>query len=159
MEQITLDMYMASVKPPEYGARGCHVCFWHNFDPKDEGCHWNSKVWKWKTEEQKYPDCSFMPDDKYFHMCANCEHANNSVHQNKPEYAEAIKKSWNGYCKKANEDPLEEPNIYCTHPEGSLNRHTAYKDIERPNFGVGHWHRQHEWDTCDRWEKERPWRP
>lgn len=49
-------------------------------------------------------------------------------------------------------NPIEEPNIYCTHEEGSLNRRTAYKDREQKGFGCNTYDRQHEFDTCDRWE-------
>ena len=162
MEQITLDMYQKTLeeptKPIEYGDRGCRVCFWWNNRTDMPGCYWNDQYWLKDSfcQRQIYPDCKFMPDDvKGLHMCANCEHANSFVHQHKPQYLEKINKSWNHYCRESNEDPLEEPNIYCTHPEGSLNRRTAYKDLEQKNFGVGHWNRQHEWDTCDRWELER----
>lgn len=84
-------------------------------------------------------------------MCGNCKWANQFEYEIKPEYEDSVKKH-NGYTKQSAEDPLEEPNIYCTHRDGSLNRRTAYKDIEQAGFGVGHWNRQHEWDTCDRWE-------
>lgn len=155
MEQITLDMYKMSLQEPEYGERGCHVCFWHNYDKRDEGCHWMSKLWRSPDNPmEKFPNCRFMPRPKFFHMCANCEYGNPFVHKHKPEYEERIKQSWCNYCPESNKDPLEEPNIYCTHPEGSLNRRTAYKDREYPT-GIGHWDCQHEWDTCDRWEPRR----
>lgn len=166
MEQITLEMYQKTLekptKPVEYGDRGCRVCGWWNHHSKVPGCYWNDPYWlKDKFHERQiYPDCKFMPDDRMgLPMCANCEYANSFVHQHKPEYKAKIENSWSNYCPESNDDPLEEPNIYCTHPEGSLNRRTAYKDLEEAGFGVGHWHRQHEWDTCDRWEKKRPWKP
>lgn len=52
------------------------------------------------------------------------------------------------------DNPIEEPNIYCDHPEGSLNRRCVYPEYWTRRFGVGTWHRQHEYDTCDRYEKE-----
>lgn len=150
-KQITIDEWMASQKKePEYGDRGCQVCLWYNNRKDIPGCYWNDQYWikDGFMTMQSYPDCRFMPDDsKGLHMCANCEHANCFIYQVKPEYKDNH--------RRAMYDPVEEPNIYCDHYEGSLNRHTAYKDLEETNFGVGHWHRQHEWDTCDRWEAER----
>lgn len=148
-EQITLDMYMASKRDPEYGERGCQVCEWWNHDNRTKGCTWNDPYWNRNgIDHQEYPDCRFMPDSyKIKGMCGNCRHCNNFVFEDKPEHKDNHKRSMY--------DPLEEPNIYCTHPQGSLNRRTAYKDLEQHNFGVGHYHRQHEWDTCDRWEESR----
>lgn len=146
-EQITLDMYMASKRSPEYGERGCHVCEWWNHDSRTKGCFWSDPYWGYGVQE--YPGCGhFMPDSfKILKMCDNCEHCNCFVFKDKPEHIGNHEKSMN--------DPEDEPNIYCTHPDGSLNRHTAYKDLEQHKFGVGLYNRQHEWDTCDRWEKER----
>lgn len=149
-EQITIDMYMASKRAPEYGERGCQACEWWDNRSDIKGCYWNDEYWQKNSfmGRQEYPNCKFMPDSyKVLRMCGNCEYCNTFEYQEKPEHK-------NDHLK-AMYDPLEEPNIYCTHPEGSLNRHTAYKDLEQANFGVGHYHRQHEWDTCDRWEAER----
>lgn len=148
-EQITLEEWMASKKPPEYGDRGCRVCYWYNNRKDIKGCYWNDPYWYRDgfMTKQIYPNCKFMPDSsKGLHMCSNCEHSNQFEYQEKPEYK--------GNHTKAMYDPVEEPNIYCDHCDGSLNRYTAYKDLEEHNFGVGRWHRQHEWDTCDRWEEE-----
>ena len=148
-KQITIDEWMASQKKePEYGDRGCRVCIWYN--SKKNECQWNDVYWLQDgfMTKQIYPVCKFLPDDKKgLSMCANCRHSNSFIFEDKPEHKD------NHY--KSMYDPLEEANIYCDHPEGSLNRHTAYKDLEEANFGVGHWHRQHEWDACDRWEAER----
>lgn len=67
-----------------------------------------------------------------------------------------------GCCKHGNcfeyegesHNPIEEPNIYCEHDDGSLNRYCPYEKYKQERFGVGTWHRQHEYDTCERWEKE-----
>lgn len=146
--QMTMDMFMATKRPPEYGERGCHVCEWWNNRSDIPGCYWNDEYWlKGGCERQVYPNCKFMPDSaKIEKMCANCEHCNQFVFQDKPEHKDNHRKSMY--------DPVDEPNIYCTHREGSLNRHTAYKEFEKHKFGVGLYHRQHEWDTCDRWEPE-----
>lgn len=149
-EQMTIDMYLSTIREPQYGERGCQVCEWWDHDTKTKGCSWNDAYYR-KDKDfvlNEYPTCGrFMPDSyKIKGMCGNCEHCNNFVFQRKPEY-EGKNRSL------ANNDPVDEPNIYCTHPKGSLNRHTAYKDLEQKKFGVGLYHRQHEWDTCDRWEQ------
>ena len=158
--QMTLEALAEEVKPLEYGARGCKVCAWHHKAKalgKVPECFWNDPYWK-HIEKQPlvYPTCErFMPDEaKIPGMCTSCKWSNEFEYETKPEYDEELKKH-NGYTRRSADDPLEEPNIYCTHPEGSLNRRTAYKDCEEPGFGVGHWHRQHQWDTCDRWEEDR----
>lgn len=156
--QITINQYIEAKKPIEYGHRGCNSCSWYNF--KEMRCSWAiSRSNHKKRVDYEYPECGdisgYMPNEyKVPRMCANCKWANSFEYETKPEYAEDLKRH-NGYTRQAADDPLEEPNIYCTHPDGSLNRRTEYKDIESPGFGVGHWHRQHEWDTCDRWELER----
>lgn len=128
-------------KKPEYGDRGCNVCQWYN--KKKNDCTWHIDF----DTKEIYPDCHFMPADyRGIPMCANCQYANCFIYETKPEYKDNHSKAMN--------DPVEEPNIYCDHRDGSLNRRTAYKDLEQANFGVGHWNRQHEWDICDRWEEE-----
>ena len=160
--QLTLEGLAEEVKPIEYGSRGCKVCHWHNKSTGPgrgritQGCYWNEAYWVKNDGVKAYPTCGqFEPDErKVPGMCANCKWSNQFEYQDKPEYAEELKKH-NGYTRRSADDPLEEPNIYCTHPDGSLNRRTAYKDREQEGFGVGHWHRQHEWDTCDRWQEDR----
>jgi len=155
MEQMTIFDYIEENKHTVYGDRGCKCCFWYRSEPGR--CYWaitRDRPNKPKLD-YKYPDCDydchFEPSEyKIPRMCANCKWANQFCYQEKPEYIEEKKR--NGYSKKSMYDPLEEPNIYCTHKDGSLNRRTEYKDREWADFGVGHWHRQHEWDTCDRWE-------
>lgn len=141
-----------------YGTRSCAACIWRT---KDKTC-------KWAEHERRpgkpapvytYPSCegygSFEPCMyKVPQMCANCKWSSCFHYETKPEYID-YKKLTGKVHRDAFRDPVEEPNIYCEHPEGSLNRRTAYKDVEWPGFGACHWDRQHEWDTCDRWEIER----
>lgn len=138
--QINIFEYLEDITPIKYGDRGCRVCQWY----VDDRCRWSGG----KLYGDKYPDCIFIPDEYTVpNMCANCEYANQFHYEVKEEYIPTLK---NGYSRKAADDPKETPDIYCTHPEGSLNRRTAYKDREESGFGVGHWNRQHEFDTCDR---------
>ena len=143
-----------------YGTRSCAACIWIT---KDKTCKWaETEHWRNRNKPMpvyKYPHCdgfgSFEPSNyKVPQMCANCKWSSQFHYEKKPEYIEYEARTGKRH-RDEFRDPLEEPNIYCTHPEGSLNRRTAYKDVEWPEFGVGHWDRQHEWDTCDRWEIER----
>lgn len=123
--QINLFDYLTDSKPVEYGDKGCKVCAWHS----DKGCKWQGS----QIYGDKFPDCPFMPDEtKVPRMCANCDHGCQF------EYDSDGNKV------------IESQNIYCCHPDGSLNRHNEYK--QQKGYGVGSWYRQHEWDTCDRWE-------
>jgi hypothetical protein len=134
---------------PEYGERGCHVCTWYDHT-NVKGCFWNEEYWQKGLDigKMEYPNCRFLPDSCKIHgTCETCKYCNQFDYEIKPEYEKNL--------RKAIYDPVDEPNIYCTHKDGSLNRHTAYKDCEQYKFGVGLYHRQHEWDTCDRWEKDR----
>ena len=145
--QITLDDYMRDTAPVEYGDKGCRCCWWF----VNNECHWKSyKHIKITT----YPECErFEPSPyKVPKMCASCEYSNQFVYKIKPEYQESVSRH-NGYTEQAACDPVEEPNIYCTCSEGSLNRRTEYKDFEWSGFGIGHWDRQHEWDTCDHYRR------
>lgn len=125
--QISLMDYVLQNKSKEYGDRGCAVCSWNT----ENGCQWKGSI----IYGHQFPHCPFMPDEaKVPRMCANCDHGC------------PFEYDMNG------NKVIETPNIYCTHPEGSLNRRSDYEDIKSKNFGVGSWDRQHEWDTCDRWE-------
>ena len=158
-EQISINDFLREQEPIKYGERSCRACWWYR---SEEGrCKWAIDTDRPNKPEKNfyYPSCQygdsgFEPDEyKVPRMCANCKWANQFHYEKKDEYKK--EGAPGGYSSKAMYDPVEEPNIYCTHPEGSLNRRTEYKDREWPNFGVGRWHRQHEWDTCDRWELER----
>ncbi|MBR3163801.1 hypothetical protein IKF15_00620 [Candidatus Saccharibacteria bacterium] len=152
--QISLDDLMKQTETPRYGFRGCAGCTWYRLDKDgNRRCYWaitKDRAYRPKAD-YIYPHCDdnsphFEPCAyKVPRMCGNCKYCNQFVYENKEEYGTA-------YTRAAADDPKETPNIYCTHPQGSLNRRTAYKDLEWAGFGVGHYDRQHEWDTCDRWE-------
>ena len=139
--QITFDEYILANKEVEHGDRGCRVCHWHN---DKDGCHWKRSV----VHGHEFPNCFFEPSLDV-PSCSNCVWNNPYIYRIKDEYkAEEERK---GYSQRAEADPVEDANIYCTHPDGSLNRRSAYEDCKRP-LGIGKWHCQHEWDICDRWE-------
>ena len=132
----------------------CKFCMWYGYGlyepyghkrrPGTEGqmCQWT---------EGKNPYCvnkSFWKPGEYAipRLCSNCTWANQSCYQSKPEYKEDSLKAFH--------DPVEEPNIYCTHEDGSVNRRSPYKDFWENHFGCNTWDRQHEWDTCDAWASD-----
>ena len=128
----------------------CEYCMWGE---SEETCDYSEKNPKayytgefaCKNKEKWKPSSWRIP-----RLCSNCEHSNPFVYQIKPEYAPK-----NGrYNKMAAEDPVEEPNIYCTKWMGSVNRSKPFQEFENPGFGVGRYHQQHEWDTCDAWEPD-----
>ena len=122
-------VYQNESKSVEYGDAGCRACTWKG----EKDCNWKNS----NLMGSEYPNCPFLPCEfKVPRMCANCTYGNQFVHEG------------------SSKNPLETPNIYCTHPDGPLNRHSAYEDRKQKGFGVGTWHRQHEFDTCDRWEEE-----
>ena len=132
----------------------CKYCMWYGYGlyrepghkriPGTEGkpCQWVDKDFMGCKDKSKW-----KPGDRAIpRLCANCAHANCFVYQTKPEYKENDIRAF--------KDPMEEPNIYCTHEDGSVNRQYPYKDFYEHNFGACRWDRQHEWDTCDAWRSD-----
>lgn len=137
----------------------CEYCMWYGYGlydnmtrkrkPGTEGqmCQWETdkfagfkctKRSKWKPSIYAIPK-----------LCGNCRHSNCFHYQTKPEY-----KGKEGSAK-AFADLVEEPNIYCTREDGSVNRQQPYLAYYSQHFGACLWDRQHEWDTCDAWERDR----
>lgn len=140
-------------KPPEefkdYIGR-CEYCCWGEDESSCDYSEKNPKAY-YKGELACKNKGHWRPNTwKIPKLCANCKHSNQFVYVIKPEYAPVNGK----YNKKAIEDPVEEPNIYCTKWKGSVNRKKAFPQYETPGFGVGRYHRQHEYDTCDAWEPD-----
>ena len=132
----------------------CKYCMWYGYgmyDPishkrrlgtEGRACQWEGYGFmgckdrsKWKPGEYAIP-----------RLCSNCTWANQFCYQSKPEYKEDSLKAFH--------DPVEEPNIYCTHEDGSVNRQSPYKSFWTKGFGCNTWDRQHEWDTCDAWASD-----
>ena len=90
-----------------------------------------------REHEQSIDGSHWLPDGtKIPGLCGCCKHGNCFEYEGESH------------------NPIEEPNIYCEHDDGSLNRYCPYEKYKQERFGVGTWHRQHEYDTCERWEKE-----
>lgn len=127
----------------------CEYCMWG----KDEAsCHWSvnctDKHHKSIIQECDENHSFWKPDSwKIPKLCGNCRHSNNFVCKCEKEEVDQY-----GVVRRDLDKPIEEPNIYCTRHDGSINRSRPYEVYCTPGFGVGHWHRQREWDTCDGWE-------
>lgn len=157
-DNLYTDPKLKNQKKIEYGFRGCRACRW--FQEKEQRCLWAIYASRPGKPQKNYiyPGCD---GDNHFYpsayaipgMCENCKYSNQFHFQYKNKYKEEREKH-NGYSREGTADPIEEPNIYCTHREGSLNRRTEYKDCEWEGFGTCHWDRQHEFDTCDRWDPD-----
>lgn len=154
-----MDVPMDPQKEPEtfedYIGR-CEYCMWYGYGLYDnitrkrrkgtEGlnCQWEMKnkgpflcigKSKWKPSTYTIP-----------RLCGNCRESNCFHYQKKPEHKDNSAKAFS--------DPVEEPNIYCTRDEGSVNRSQPYKEFYEMSFGACLWDRQHEWDTCDAWVRD-----
>ena len=154
-DQMTIFDYCKQMRTPEYYEHKCEFCYWGS---DESTCQWSTLSGRQHisyfacVDHSKWqPSISDIP-----RLCGNCKHCNQFEYQTKPEYEEEERRH-NGYSRRAADDPLEEPNIYCTRPGGSVNRTRPYLKYCEHGFGVGHWHRQHEWDTCDGWELDREW--
>ena len=134
----------------------CKYCMWYGsglYSPyghkRLEGTEGYNCQWEMKRRGLK-PQCKnrdFWKPSTYKipKLCGNCKHSNCFHYQKKEQYKE--------YDAKAFSDPVEEPNIYCTRDEGSVNRQQPFREFYSQHFGACLWDRQHEWDTCDAWEK------
>lgn len=78
---------------------------------------------------------SWLPA-RLYGLCQTCKYSNMFVYQG--EY----------------KNPIEEPNIYCTHRDGSKNRHCAFPELVHTHMwnDLDSWHREHEYDTCDNYK-------
>ena len=130
----------------------CEFCMWYGYGLRNEkptdGHHC-----QWEEPHRHAPfvcknRSKWKPGDYYIPgLCSNCTYSNCFHYQEKEEY-----KGKRGVM--AFRDPVEEPNIYCTRDEGSLNRREVYRDFWEHGFGACKWDRQHEWDTCDGWRSD-----
>lgn len=149
-EQMTIFDFCQTVRRFEDYVGDCKYCGRYREEPRSgqPGCAW--------AHEKAYLAChnksQWQPNERAIpQLCGNCKYGNQFEYQTKPEYLEEEKRH-NGYLRRAADDPVEEPNIYCTRTGGSVNRRAPFEKSTEPGFGIGHWDRQHEWDTCDAWE-------
>lgn len=178
--QMTLDLLLAPVDPREGNQEPeqehekptpelaefsdyvgkCEYCMWHGYglystftgerkkSTEQYNCQWEMARYglePWCIDKSYWkPSCKTIP-----RLCGNCEYANEFCYQCKPQYKE--------HSRAAIQDPVEEPNIYCTREGGSVNRRQVFREFWSTSFGERKWCRQHEWDTCDGWRKEIEW--
>lgn len=119
----------------------CDFCYWQRNNCDKFTCDWSYQNNDKYSYKQCYDGSFWLPEALSIpKLCGSCKFANMFCH--------------------GGEDinhPVEEPNIYCTRDEGSLNRQKPYDFYCQQGFGVGTWHRQHEWDSCDAWELDPYW--
>ena len=124
----------------------CEYCMWGD---DEKTC-----IWSFTNEDSySYKQCHsrnlWRPDElKIPRLCGSCKYANCFRYESKPEYKDSVKAAY---------DPVETPNIYCIKKGGSVNRSQPFLEYYTHNFGVGHWDRQHELDTCDAYEIKDIW--
>lgn len=148
--QISLNDFLEPTEQAELAGslKDCEACaFYKPFNEHGtltggKEVHWRCLFDNRLRHERTEPwDCKgkdWLPGRKALKgCCAACEYSNCFEYQGKQD------------------DPEEEPNIYCTHIDGSLNRRCVYPEHIQKGFGVGRWSRQHEYDTCDRYEEEK----
>lgn len=146
-EQINLFDYIQTIDPFKCFRGDCHYCYWGS---NEETCQWTKSKYLGCVNKDKWaPSPTNIPK-----LCGNCAYSNQFEYMLKPEYEEDARKH-NGYSRRGADDPVEEPNIYCDRTDGSINRKSPYRDLWEEGFGIGHWHRQHEWDTCDGWKLDK----
>ena len=132
----------------------CEYCMWYGYGLYEPYGHKRKKGTEGQNcqwTEGKNPYCvnkSFWKPSTYTipKLCGNCRHSNCFHYQRKPQYKENDIRGFS--------DPVEEPNIYCTREDGSVNRQQPFLAFYSNHFGACLWDRQHEWDTCDAWERD-----
>lgn len=146
-------------KPPELAEFSdyvgkCEYCMWYGYGLYDPFSHKRRKGMEGlncQWEKSKFYHCTngdFWKPGEYAipKLCSNCYWSNSFCYQKKPEYKENSREAFH--------DPVEEPNIYCTREDGSVNRREVFRDFWEDGFGPCRWDRQHEWDTCDAWRSD-----
>lgn len=118
----------------------CEFCYWFGYGMRKNGRYGERTAevpCQWAVKSMQIHRCrnrdKWMPDEyRVMGLCANCEHGNmfHEVDEN---------------------GKLTDKEIYCTHPDGPLNRIELYPESREPWDG---WHRNHEFDHCDRWQKD-----
>ena len=119
----------------------CQFCYWYGY-----GMGKNSRFGEmteetpceWATPKIHVHECrnhnKWMPHDyEVMGLCANCEYGN-LFHET-----------------DENGKPLMDKERYCCHPDGPLNRIELYPESREHGDG---WHRNHEFDHCDRWRRD-----
>lgn len=123
----------------------CECCGWWNrtngYMGMVPGCFWEKEYPEHLDDDDLENHTCWMPNVELMKVCGSCEHSNSFLYSGDVDH------------------PEEDNDLYCDlwhfhnrHPE---NRRQLFEGKRRKNFGLGIYHRQHEYDTCDCWERKR----
>ena len=120
----------------------CEFCGWQRNNCDKTTCQWSCQNPDKRNTYYRCDNGSFWQPESHSipGLCGACKYSNSFVYEGEDIY-----------------HPIEEPNIYCEREDGSVNRQRPFINFCQEGFGVGYWHRQHEWDTCDAWELDPFW--
>lgn len=140
------EWYKKENLPDEEKAGNCIFCAWYNhkFDyvrnRTAEGCFWQQEFPNHLDQEEIKTHSCWLPNDKTMKVCASCRHTNM-------------------FCYDGDDihNPEINNDLYCElsdfHNKTPINRRELFKEYRcTKEFGVGFYHRNHEFDTCDCWE-------
>lgn len=130
----------------------CEFCFWYKY-----GLHRTEKdkyVCEWAKNSIPAYEChdkgKWTPDvRKIPRLCGNCAWSNCFHYQEDTKAGGGRMR--NGTPLKY---PVEEPNIYCTREDGSVNRSRPYEAQSESTQQLNTWDFVHEFDTCDAWQSD-----
>lgn len=129
----------------EEKAGKCEYCAWWNKSDglrETQGCMWMQHYPGHLDEDDLKNHSCWMPQTKGMKVCATCKHSNDFIYEGEDMY-----------------HPVENNDLYCDledfYGKTPINRRELFQKYRTRNFGVGYYHRQHEYDTCDLWEKEK----
>lgn len=127
-------------------ARKCEYCaWWNNTNAYGliEGCFWQKEYpGHLDPEELKTHSC-WLPNTTTMKVCATCEHCNSFLYDGEDVH-----------------NPVINNDLYCSlsrfHNSTPINRRELFKEFRvKKEFGVGFYHRNHEYDTCDCWKESK----
>jgi len=128
-------------------AGNCFYCAWFNrlgngLKKQQEGCFWQIEFPNHLDQEQLESHSCWLPNPKTMKVCASCKHTNPFCYDGEDMH-----------------NPVINNDLYCElsdfHNKTPINRRELFVEYRcKKEFGVGFYHRNHEYDTCDCWERK-----